>query len=198
MLLKSKNVVITGAGSGIGKAIAKTALDLGANILISCKNKADLMLAANELNCDYQICDVREESQIESLVKRAESSLGGIDLFCSNAGVFYAENGGVASLDNKCWDESLQVNLMAHVYAARYVLPGMLKKKSGYFLQIVSAAALLSQVGATAYSATKSAALSFAESLAISHGQSGIKVSAVCSQYIATPMLGFVDTEADF
>mgnify|MGYP003331865666 CR=1 FL=1 len=80
---------------------------------------------------------------------------------------------------------------MSHVYAARYVLPQMLDRKSGYFLQIISAAALLSQVGASAYSATKSAALSFAESLAINYGMKGIKVSAVCPQYVATPMLGF-------
>ena len=80
---------------------------------------------------------------------------------------------------------------MSHVYAARYALPNMIKRKKGYFLQIISAAALLSQIGDSAYSATKSAALSFAESLAISNSHLGIKVSAVCSQYIATPMLGF-------
>ena len=80
---------------------------------------------------------------------------------------------------------------MSHVYAARYALPNMIKRKKGYFLQIISAAALFSQIGDSAYSATKSAALSFAESLAISNSHLGIKVSSVCSQYIATPMFGF-------
>ena len=191
MNLKQKNVVITGSASGIGEALAKQFIGQGSIVVLADKNERELNAVSQVLGCSYYVCDVGNEESIRSLVEKATQRLGHIDLFCSNAGVFHKDDVSRPGLDEKKWRESWEVNVMSHVYAARYVLPQMLDRKSGYFLQVISAAALLSQVGASAYSATKSAALSFAESLAISYGTKGIKVSAVCPQYVATPMLGF-------
>jgi len=161
------------------------------NVLISDINKKELKKTANELCCSFQLCDVSKEINIKNLIEVAQKRFGHIDLFCSNAGITSNLKRFYSIEQNACWEKTWNVNLMSHVYAARYALPNMIKRKKGYFLQIISAAALLSQIGDSAYSATKSAALSFAESLAISNSHLGIKVSAVCSQYIATPMLGF-------
>ena len=163
------------------------------NVLISDINHKKLKKAANELSCSFQVCDVSKEVNIKKLIETAHKKFGHIDLFCSNAGVTSNLKRFNCIEQNACWEKTWNVNLMSHVYAARYALPNMIKRKKGYFLQIISAAALLSQIGDSAYSATKSAALSFAESLAISNNHLGVKVSAVCSQYIATPMLGFGD-----
>ena len=191
MNLKQKNVVITGSASGIGEALAKQFIGQGSIVVLADKNERELNAVSQVLGCSYFVCDVGNEESIRSLVEKATQRLGHIDLFCSNAGVFHKDDISRPGLDEKKWRESWEVNVMSHVYAARYVLPQMLDRKSGYFLQIISAAALLSQVGASAYSATKSSTLSFAESLAINYGTKGIKVSAVCPQYVATPMLGF-------
>ena len=196
MELLNKNIVITGAASGIGEALARHFLRLKANVFLSDRNQKKLGFVAEKLGCAHHVCDVGKEEDILALVKQVNAVLGHIDLFCSNAGIFFKDEFISSELDNQYWTESWHINVMSHVYAARHVLPQMIQRRSGYFLQIISAAALLSQIGASAYSATKSAALSFAESLAISNGLNGIKVSAVCPQYVATPMLGFNDPKA--
>ena len=191
MNLKQKKVIITGSASGIGKTLAEHFIEEGSIVVLVDKNERELNAVSQVLGCSYYVCDVGHEESIRSLVEKATQRLGHIDLFCSNAGVFHKDDLSCPELEEKKWRESWAVNVMSHVYAARYLLPQMMDRQSGYFLQIISAAALLSQVGASAYSATKSAALSFAESLAIKYGTKGIKVSAVCPQYVATPMLGF-------
>ncbi len=198
MDLFEKHIVITGAASGIGKALAEHFCKLKAKVILADSNESRLISVADTLGCSHFLCDVKEEKDIIALISRANAELGYIDLFCSNAGIFFKDEVVPAPLENKNWNESWHVNVMSHVYVARHLLPQMVKRQSGYFLQVISAAALLSQIGATAYSATKSAALSFAESLAISYGQKGIKVSAVCPQYVATPMLGFDDEKKSF
>ncbi len=130
--------------------------------------------------------DVSRESDVAALVETAESSAGPIDLFCSNAGV--AVSGGAEAPDSG-WELSWQVNLMAHVYAARAVLPGMLARGEGYLLNTASAAGLLTNLGAAPYSVTKHAAVALAEWLSITHGDAGIKVSCLCPQGVRTPML---------
>ena len=188
-------MVITGAASGIGAALAIACVKLNANVFIADKNGNGLRSIAEKLKCNYQVCDVSKEYNVSELVREVQFKFGHIDLFCSNAGVFFKDKLGSVTLENKYWEEAWQVNMMSHVYAARYALPQMIERQSGYFLQIISAAALLSQIGAATYSATKSAAMSFAESIAISYGRAGIKVSAACPQYVATPMLGFDNAE---
>ncbi len=195
MNLAKKNIVITGAASGIGEALASHFVKLKANVFLADIDQPKLSLVAETLRCSYNVCDVANEEDVFALVNHAETELGQIDLFCSNAGILFKGEAVPLALDEEYWMKSWCVNVMSHVYAARHVLPQMIQRQSGYFLQIISAAALLSQIGAPAYSATKSAALSFAESLAISYGHEGIKVSAACPQYVATPMLGFEDTK---
>jgi NAD(P)-dependent dehydrogenase (short-subunit alcohol dehydrogenase family) len=132
--------------------------------------------------------DVSVEADVIELVRATEERFGGpIDLFCSNAGI--ATGGGVEA-SNDAWQQIWDVNVMAHVYAARAVLPSMLARGEGYLLHTASAAGLLSQIGSAPYAVTKHAAVAFAEWLAITHGDQGIKVSCLCPQGVRTNMLG--------
>lgn len=131
--------------------------------------------------------DVSDEAAVQRLVQATEAEFGPIDLFCSNAGIIL--EGGVETPDSD-WERIWGVNVKAHLYAARAVLPGMIARGSGYLLQTVSAAGLLSQIGSAPYSVTKHAALALAEWLAITHHHQGIRVSALCPQGVNTNMLG--------
>lgn len=195
MNLKDRNVVVTGGASGIGRALCRRFAREGANVVV-----ADLDLdAANRVAAECRglavRCDVGKESDIKQLVASAEQCYGPVDLFCSNAGLFFGEAEHSASAANAAWQTSWEVHVMAHVYAARAVLPAMIERGEGYLVNVASAAGLLSQIGDAAYSATKHAAVGFAESLSITHHDDGIRVSVVCPQYVATPMLGYGDDE---
>ena len=189
--LAGKVVIVTGGSQGIGKAIAGELCKYDVKIVIAdlCGEKA--ALAAKNCGGLGLKCDVTQEKEIKDLVNSVKKLFGTIDIFVSNAGVCLGENGHSASASNAVWQSSWEVNVMAHVYAARATLPEMIKRRNGHFVQIVSAAGLLSQIGDAAYSTTKHAALGFAESLAITHKSDGIDVSVVCPQYIATEMLGY-------
>ena len=129
--------------------------------------------------------DVRDEHQIAALVTAAEARYGPIDLFCSNAGIV-VEGGEDAS--DAGWERSIAVNLMAHVYAARVLVPRMLARGGGYLLNTASAAGLLTQIGSAPYSVTKHGAVAFAEWLSITYGDEGLKVSVLCPQAVRTNM----------
>jgi NAD(P)-dependent dehydrogenase (short-subunit alcohol dehydrogenase family) len=129
---------------------------------------------------------VTQEADVQRLVGETIQKFGVIDLFCSNAGIFIA--GGVDTPDAG-WKRILNVNVMAHIYAARAVLPGMLARGGGYLLQTVSAAGLLTSIGSAPYAVTKHAALALAEWIAVTHGDEGIKVSVICPQGVRTNML---------
>jgi NAD(P)-dependent dehydrogenase (short-subunit alcohol dehydrogenase family) len=133
------------------------------------------------------IADVAVEVDVARVVQSTLARYGRIDLFCSNAGI----GGGDGGLDNDSgrWQDFWQVNVMAHVYAARAVLPSMLAAGGGYLLHTASAAGLLTQIGSAPYAVTKHAAVAFAEWLAITYGDRGIKVSCLCPQGVRTPML---------
>jgi len=133
---------------------------------------------------------VTDEAQLQVLVDRAEDRFGPIDLFCSNAGIVVP---GGADASDDGWRRSIDVNVMAHVYAARVVVPRMLERGEGYLLQTASAAGLLTQIGSAPYSVTKHAALGFAEWLAITFGDRGIKVSVLAPQAVRTAMTAGIE-----
>ena len=144
--------------------------------------------------------DVADEQQLAELIEELERDIAPVDLFVSNAGVGFGDGeSGAASRDSGMlpvedrWAACLNVNLMAHVYAARALLPRMRSRGGGYLINVASAAGLLSQIGDAAYTASKHAAVAFAESLAITHGEEGIQVSVVCPQAVATRMIGVPD-----
>jgi len=180
--LADKIVVVTGAAQGIGAALCVRFAQDGARAVVA----ADIKPAAGVV-----ACDVSREDDVRRLIEETEEKFGPIDLFCSNAGIAVLDpdwdNPGSASNDG--WARSWAVNVMAHVYAARHLVPRMSARGGGYFLQTVSAAGLLSQIGSAPYSATKHAALGFAENLALTTRDRGIKVSVLCPQGVDTPML---------
>ncbi len=191
MNVKEKTVVVTGGARGIGKALSVRFAQEGAKVVVADILQKTAQETAGELGGLAIACDVSKEDDIRALVTATESHFGPIDLFCSNAGVFYGEPDLATSATNEQWKSSWDIHVMSHVYAARATLPGMIERGSGYFVQMASAAGLLSQIGDAAYSTTKHAAVGFAESLAITHASDGIKVSVICPQFVATPMLGY-------
>ena len=196
MKVKDKVIVVTGGASGIGAALCRRFQREGARAVVAADVDGDgARQVAAEIGALGLQTDVAVESDMIRLVQETEKQCGPIDLFCSNAGVAYGDEPGgtAASCSNENWQKAWQINVMAHVYAARAVLPGMIARGAGYLLNTVSAAGLLNQIGSAPYSTTKHAAIGFAESLAITHGDDGIKVSVICPQAVATPMLGGVD-----
>lgn len=193
MEVHGRVVVVTGAASGIGKALCKTFLAAGAfNVVAADRDEGALETLRNEISCTPIVCDVSHERDIISLVDATERTIGPIDLFCSNAGVaagFDNSFVNVAAQADDVWRRAWEINVMAHVYAARVLVPRMTARGGGYFLNTASAAGLLSQIGSAAYATTKHAAIAFAETLAITHRKDGVRVSVLCPQAVDTPML---------
>ncbi|NNE52230.1 MAG: SDR family oxidoreductase [Sulfitobacter sp.] len=196
MQFDEKSMVITGGGSGIGAAIARAASAKGARVCVADLDQGKAQAIADEIGGIAVQCDVGDEAAIQSVIERAEAAHGPVDIWVSNAGLGKGDPSHAASQPNEHWELNWQVHVMAHVYAARALLPSMIERGSGYLVNVASAAGLLNQIGDAAYSATKHAAVSFAESLAITHGADGIGVSVVCPQYVATPLLGLSDADA--
>ena len=190
---QDKIVILTGAAGGIGTALAREFAGRGARLALCDLNAAALEALAGELGALHMVCDVTVESHIQALVAEVEARLGPVDIFFSNAGFSSGEPDHAASAPDRIWQASWEVHVMAHVYACRALLPAMRARGQGYLVQMASAAGLLNQIGDAAYSTSKHAAVGFAEALAISHGHEGLKVSVVCPQYVATPMLGYDD-----
>ena len=196
MKISGKSVVITGGGSGIGAALARRVAGLGARVFVADLVGEKAAAVADEIGGHGAACDVRDETAVQSMIATARKALGGIDIYVSNAGLGRGEPSHAASANNEVWMLNWEVHVMAHVYASRALLPEMIERGSGHLVNVASAAGLLNQVGDAAYSATKHAAVSFAESLAITHGADGIGVSVVCPQYVATPLIGLSDKDA--
>ena len=192
MKLAGKVVVVTGGAQGIGAALCERFAREGAKAVIVADLKATAAVeVAIRIGGEAVLCDVGKEMAIVNLIRETEKRFGPIDLFCSNAGILVADPDwdNPASAPNDGWTRSWAVNVMAHVYAARHLVPRMSARGGGYFLNTVSAAGLLSQVGGGPYATTKHAALGFAENLAIATRDRGIKVSVLCPQGVDTPML---------
>jgi NAD(P)-dependent dehydrogenase (short-subunit alcohol dehydrogenase family) len=187
MQLTDRVIVVTGAGNGIGHALCRRfARERPSAIVIADIDRASAERVARDLGGDAMVADVSREQDVQRLVCDVTGRYSRIDLFCSNAGI--AVRGGEESR-NEDWQRSWDVNVMAHVYAARAALPGMLARGEGYFLHTVSAAGLLTHPHSATYTVTKHGALAFAEWLSIAYGDRGIKVSALCPQGVKTDML---------
>lgn len=186
MELKDKIIVITGAGSGIGRALAVRFHTEGAKKIIAVDiNLGNAEDTAAMVDGLAMMADVAKEDDIARVVEDTEANVGPIDLFCSNAGVGIGEN---LDSPNSEWQAIWDINVMSHVYAARHLVPRMVARGGGYFLNTSSAAGLLNQIGGAAYGVTKHAAVGFGEWLAIHHKHEGINVSMLCPQAVRTPM----------
>jgi NAD(P)-dependent dehydrogenase (short-subunit alcohol dehydrogenase family) len=187
MELRDKVVVVTGGASGIGRAMCHRFAAEGAKAVVVADLDADgAKRVADEIGGMSVSTNVAVEADIEALVEKTIAAHGPIDLFCSNAGL---GGGGGIEVPDEEWLRVWRVNTMAHVYAARAVLPGMIARGEGYLLNTVSAAGLLTNLGNASYTVSKHAALGLAEWLAITYGDAGIKVSVLCPQGVRTPML---------
>ena len=186
MKMAGKVVVVTGAAGGIGLAIAKKCRAEGAKGVVLADLQAEnLAVAAKELGGIAVACDVSREADVVSLIEQAERSFGQVDVYFSNAGV-YRGTPGTASNDE--WMLNWNVHVMAHVYAARNLMPKMTARGNGYFVITASAAGLLTHAVSATYATTKHAAVAYAEYLSINHGNQGVRVSVICPQAVWTNM----------
>jgi NAD(P)-dependent dehydrogenase (short-subunit alcohol dehydrogenase family) len=184
MQMEQRVVVVTGGGSGIGEGLAQAAMDAGArHVVVADLNGANARRVADDIGGSAAEVDVRDEGAIVALVEDTERLYGPIDVFCSNAGFVTA-----AGLEetNEMIDLMWDVHVMSHIYAARAVVPSMIARGEGYLLNTASAAGLLTQIGSMAYSITKSASVSLAEWLAVTHHHQGVRVSVLCPQAVRT------------
>jgi len=188
-----RHVVVTGAAGGIGSALARRFHAAGARVVVTDLDGADDV--ASELDGAVSIAaDMRSEAAIDELIDRAEDAFGPIDLYFANAGVAV----GTDPMDDEAlWELSFDVNVHAHRWAARRLLPGWLARGEGYFCSTASAAGLLAQIGSAPYSVTKHAAVAFAEWLSITYGDRGLRVSCLCPQGVNTNMLTAADQLGD-
>ncbi|WP_299612834.1 SDR family oxidoreductase [uncultured Tateyamaria sp.] len=186
MDIKDKTVVVTGAAGGIGRALCYAFAHNGArHVVCADRDMAGAEETSRQINGHAFEVDVADEAQIRDLIETVEDDTGPIDIFCSNAGVL-VEGGAEAANDD--WQRLWDINVMAHVWAARHVVPRMIARGGGYLLNTASAAGLLNQIGSAPYGVTKHAAVGLAEWLAITHGDAGIKVSVLCPQAVRTAM----------
>jgi NAD(P)-dependent dehydrogenase (short-subunit alcohol dehydrogenase family) len=186
MELKNRIVVVTGAASGIGRALCHAFAAEGARAVICAdRNIEGARETADAMGGHAREIDVSREADIAALIETVEDDIGPIDLFASNAGISIP---GGTEVDNEGWQRIWDINVMAHVWAARHLVPRMAARGGGYLLNTASAAGLLNQIGSAPYGVTKHAAVGLAEWLALTHGDQGIKVSVLCPQAVRTEM----------
>lgn len=188
MDFRGKTCVVTGGASGIGAACSRAFADLGANVVIADVNDEGANAVADVINGRSVHCDVGKESDIKAAVELAETAFGPVDLFFSNAGI--ATGGNPLETDIQDWHDQWDINVMAHVYAIRAVLPGMLERGSGYFVHTSSMAGILTTHGNVLYASTKHAVVAIAEWMSITYHDQGIRTSLLAPLGVNTPMLG--------
>jgi NAD(P)-dependent dehydrogenase (short-subunit alcohol dehydrogenase family) len=185
--IRDRVVVVTGGGGGIGGALCRRFAAEGAErVVVSDIDQQAAETVAAEIGGTAVRADVTVESDVARLVRETVTAHGRIDLYCSNAGIAF---GGGPEASDEAWRTSWDVHVMAHVYAARALLPGMQARGEGYIVGTISAAALLNHILAAPYAVTKAAGLSFFEWMAIAYHDEGIRVSALCPQGVRTAML---------
>ncbi len=192
MKVAEKVAIVTGGGNGIGAAVAVKLATLDARVVVADLDSGAAGVVADGINAERRGAavavsgDVSDTGQIEQLIGRAESEFGPVDLYFANAGIT-----GVSGLDvtENEWDQSIDVNLKAHIRAAQLLVPGWVERGEGYFVSTASAAGLLTQLGSATYSVTKHAAVGFAEWLNITYGDQGVRVSCLCPMGVNTNLL---------
>ena len=194
MNFKDKVTIVTGAASGIGAACARNFAERGAKVVAADLNGEGAKTVANEFGGLAVACDVGREDEIKKLVAAAEDAYGPVDIFFSNAGI--AKGGGPLEAGDEVWDDQWNVNLMAHVYAIRAVLPGMLERGDGYLIHTASMAGILTSQGNLAYAVTKHAVVGLAEWMSVTYHNKGVRSSLLAPLGVRTPMLG--DTDSAF
>jgi NAD(P)-dependent dehydrogenase (short-subunit alcohol dehydrogenase family) len=188
MELTGKVVIVTGAASGIGRAAAKRFARAGAQAVVLADLDLDkTQTAASECGGFAVACDVSVEQDIQRLVTTVRDKYGRVDVFFSNAGILGREGG--FELEDALWDKMWKIHAMAHVWAARAVVPEMVARGEGYFLTTASAAGLLNIIESAPYGVTKHAAVGFAEWMRITYGRRGVRVSCLCPQAVKTGMV---------
>lgn len=184
--LSGAGVVVTGAARGIGAALARAFVAEGARVVVNDVDADATRALAEEIGAYVALGDAAGETTVPLVLNSARELLGEIDVFCANAGVGSA---GTEQADEELWAQAWDVNVMAHVRAARELVPGWLERGSGCFVATISAAGLLTMLGSAQYSVTKHGALAFAEWLSATYRHRGIRVHAVCPQGVRTRML---------
>ena len=194
MQFQEKIAVVTGGASGIGAACCRNFAARGAKVVVADLNGDGANAVAAEFGGLGIGCNVGDEGEIDALVAKVEDALGPIDILFNNAGI----NSGreIRNTDLSVWSDQWQVNLMAHVYAVRAVLPGMIERGAGYLLHTASMAGILMSHGNLPYTVSKHAVVGLAEYLAVTHHHQGIRVSLLAPLGVRTPMLG--DTDKPF
>lgn len=192
--MNERRSVVTGAAGGIGLAIAEALVDRGDRVLLADLDEERVREAADRLGQPWFAGDVAAEPGVADLIARADEELGGIDLYVANAGIFRGFGLDASEFD---WSLSWDVNVMAHVRAARALVPRWSAEQPGIFAVTASAAGLLTQLGSPTYSVTKHAAVGFAEWLAATYGDRGVQVAALCPMGVATPMAEAGETATD-
>ena len=187
-------IVVTGAGSGIGAALARRFAAEGARVVVNDVDPAAALAVAASCGAIAAPGDAADPAGVAALIAAARAALGEIDIYCANAGI--ARGGGPETPDPD-WDASWQVNVMAHVRAARLLLGPWLERGSGHLICTVSAAGLLAMPGTAPYSVTKHAALEFAEWMALTYAHRGLTVQAICPLGVRTGMLDGTDPAAE-
>src|SRR3954465_1221338 len=189
MELTGRTVVVTGGASGIGKAMAERfAMEAAQAVVVADLDEAKAQEVADGIAGAALgvACDVTDEQQVIDLIDRAESEFGNVDIFCANAGIGL---GSRLDASDEEWKQVMDVNVMAHVYAARRLVPDWIERGEGYFVSTASAAGMLSQIGDVTYTVSKHGAVAFAEWLAITLGARGLRVGCLCPMGVNTPLV---------
>ena len=184
MEIENKVIVVTGGSGGIGKAMATRFIHENAKFVILLDINFDNSESESN-NLISKICDVTNEKELTTIIDEINHEFGLIDIFCSNAGILSLGNEQTSIED---WNKNWNLHVMSHVFAAKKLIPEMLTRGSGYFVNTSSAAGLLSHIDSVTYSTTKHAAIGFAEWIAITYGKQGIGVSILCPQAVKTAM----------
>jgi NAD(P)-dependent dehydrogenase (short-subunit alcohol dehydrogenase family) len=195
MDLHGRGAIVTGAGHGIGRALAERLAAEGARVVVADVHEARAAKVADRIDGVAIPCDVGDPAQVTELVERAEAAVGPVDVVCSNAGIVDADSGLAATPDQV--RRVVDVNLLAHVWAAQAALPAMVERGRGWLVQTISSAALITGPSPMGYALTKHGALGFAEWVALNHAHLGIKVTCLCPNAVNTGFLGRNEDEEE-